>query len=524
MKKFLIFIIIVIFSTTFFYLIKNNIKNHDSLNKIIINSGDYYFPNGITVKTGEVLIIKPGARLKMGENTRIIIDGRIIAKGLEEQKIVFEASEDYWRGIKIDGTEDVPSSDDFWDWLTKGDKKKNEEFFKEIKKGNILKNCIFKNVSTESREFAIGNKWKSTVEAYNTSLEVSKSTFEDILHIGGVLTQRSYVVINENNFTAEDMHKDINCTDNSVVVVQGNKLIQNREKNQRCADGIWINNSTALVSNNFLSGIGDDGIDTDNSKIVILNNEVNAVLDDGIDVDKGGEAFIIGNTVRSSKENGILISEQSKAILVDNSISGSESGIALRDGSGVAGSDLKINNNKKGIFIFRSFPCSLTKNNFLKIKNEILKMTDNEVEALKINGILSASDMIIILEGSYKQGGENYYFIKEDFQKRVQEIFKVMGFSNSEMDFREVEKSGFCYELKNSLYLTSSSFKENEKELSVFDNYQLKMEDIIFDRKEKRSEMEKMFTDNFSCELVDSLNIASVISSSKIIIKEIEKL
>lgn len=523
MRKIFVFIITIIAFTLIFYLPRSS--NNNNFKEIVIREGEHLFLNGIVVDSDEILIIRPGARLVMGNNTKIIVNGRIVAIGSSDDNIEFESIDGYWRGIEINGTNNVPDINNYWDWfIGKSDKTRNSDFFQKIKNGNVFKNCVFKNISTESRKFVIGNKWKSAIEAYDTSVSVLSSTFDDVLHIGGVLSQRSYVLVSQNNFTSNQMHKSVNCTDNSVVIVNKNNIKQNRSESKRCADGIWINSSVALISGNDLVGIADDGIDTDNSSTIIINNNIDTVFDDGIDIDKSGKSFVIKNRLNNVGENCVLASDGSGVVLTENSIEGCDVGVAVRDGSGVVGSDLIIANNSMGSSLFMSFPCVFSKKDYLAIVDRIMKMTDFEIGNLKITNIFSKEDMLRVIDDNYENLNGNYYYNKNNIQKDVQEVFKVLGNFVDINDNQNVALNDFCKKLKNSLYLTSTKFKNNKDNILVLGSYKLKFEDTIFDNKDSYSSIEKLFTDNFSCELVDMLNTSPIVSMSNKIINEIDRL
>ena len=492
---------------------------------ITLDQGEHFFKENIQIKENQILVIEPGARLKMAENIQIIVDGRIIAIGTEENPVIFEAEDKYWRGIRINGIGKIPDSENFYNWLKRGDGEKENIFIENIKKGNIFKNCEFNNISTESREFSMANKWKASIEAYDTSIWVNNSKFDDVLYIGGILGQRSYVLINNNDISSDLMHKNVNCTDHCVIIAANNILKQKREENQRCADGIWINQSVGLAYGNKLFNIGDDGIDSDNSKLILIDNEINNTFDDGIDIDSKGESYLINNSVNDSKDNAILISSNSRSVLVDNIIKNSKTGLFLRDGSGAAIDNLKITDNKIGILLSQNIPCLLAENDYKKIKNELSIFTDEEIKKEGINNISSTKEAIAVLENNYNKEGEIYYFNKDMFIKNVQEIMKLVNILNLEnVESDKVENNKFCSSLKNSLYLTSSKVVDNGIDILPLFEYQMKVEDTEFSTNQGTEEVQKLCEKDFECELIDKLNISSVISNSKRIIKNLESL
>jgi len=220
-------------------------------------NGEVVLEDDYTVIEPDTLFIAPGTRVRLGNDVRLIVDGRIVARGTAEEPIVFEASQEggYWRGIKINGLDDPPDIDAYWRWIERGDNEKQREFFEKIDGGNIFEHCIFRNLATKTRKFERVNKWKGSIEAYNTSLRVSHCRFEDVLYFGGVLVQRARVVANDNTFDDETIHKALNGTDSVVGLFSNNTVRGHRKKNQRCADGIWTKQFVGLAADNTIDTV-----------------------------------------------------------------------------------------------------------------------------------------------------------------------------------------------------------------------------------------------------------------------------
>ncbi len=480
--------------------------------------GKASFQTDFTVPKKSTLIIYPGSNLKMGDNVKIIINGKIIAKGTKEKPIIFEGNNDtiFWQGIKIIGSDAAPNINEYWKWIKDGDKEKETLFLEKIKKGNIFEYCIFKNTAT-GKPFKRGNRWKATIQAYNTSIRVSYSKFENIFEIGGVLTKKSYEVIDNNIFDDKTMHKAINSTDSVVGILYNNIIKGHRTTNQTCADGIWTRDFVGLIASNTIDAVADDGIDTDNSKIIVLNNNITNACDDGIDIDSKGIAYIIKNNISSIADNGILMSNQSKGILVKNTIKNSPSGLTLRNGANIVANKMEIKNNGKGVLLFHGIPCMLSNEDFNSIKIQLREYEKLHPECdCGIKGVKSAQDAINIFEKYYTHNNDYWIFNQTKFETisqfdKLKKLFKYIDVLNLKyFENKESKLNSFCIALKNSLYMTCSTVKDNKQDIALFHSFKIKIKDTEFTNTEKQKQILDKYENIFSSELINELNADTI--------------
>jgi len=500
-----------------------------------ILEGEVVIAEDFMVAEDEVLTIKPGAKIKFEPAVRVYVEGKIRALGTKENPIIFECNqtEEYWRGIKITGLDDPPDTDKYWNWIEMGDKETEDEFFNRIENGNIFEYCTFRNLATYNQSFERKNKWKGCLEAYNTALRVSHCTFEDVLYYGAVLTQRAYVVANHNLFDDITMHKALNSTDRAVGLFYKNTITGHRTCNARCADGIWTKQFVGLIAKNYVTAVADDGIDTDDSRTVIYKNEVKEVYDDGIDIDNGGLTYIIENTVNGVNENGILISDGSEGILVKNIIENNSFGLALRDGSEVVSEGLQIRDNEHGVIIYQNIPIALTDKDYKDVRNRISALTVDEIyEAEYIDGVESPDDLIRLIDKYYVRNGDLWMFEKSKFKEikkldPLKKTFKLVGvfdldyISNAEIRLHPLNQA-----IKNGLYLSSAVVENNTSDVSLFHDYNLKIEGTDFTSKEVGQEIldNCKCDENHKCEIIDKLNTSGVEINARKIIKRIEEI
>ena len=518
-RPFLVILVIIVIGLT-----GNQLCLSENKVNTVISTGLHIFPDGITVKKDEVLIIEPGAHLKMGEAARILVKGKIIAKGTKRNPIIFSGNNGYWRGIKIEGSKETPDSGSFWRWMKEGDKKKENFFLLKIQQGNIFEYCRFKNISTKEQKLFCVNKRKGALEIYNSSVAVTNSKFKDILHIAGVLCRKSYVLAANNSFITDTIHKSVNITQSCVAVIYQNNIIQSRVKNQTCADGIWIIGSTALVVSNNLKGIGDDGIDIKGSHSIVIDNKINNVWDEGVDLE-GGINFVIQNSIKNSNESGIMVTESKKTILAKNSISGTKTGggLTLRNGAVVVASEIILKNSNVGILFRQITPLALLEADFNKIKQQILNTSQEEIAPGSCNS-LTPNHLIDKLESAYIKEGNYYFYNLSNFDGLVEEAFKTVKFEPKTVDIDKVKNFPLYSKQKNSLYLADSKLENNEedflvKDFLISDNFLLNIKQTEFTDKKSKAQVKQKCTAGFKPQNINELEVSSIISNANRIIQ-----
>lgn len=507
---------------------------NDNLQVITI-SGTKDINEDLIVDENTLLEIKAGSALYFSEDVRIKVAGKIRAEGTADNPIIFSTHDSltYWRGIEIMGMEDVPDADKYWQWLEEGNKETEEEFFTFIDHGNVFEYCQFSHTAPVSKKFERKNKWKGTIEAYNTHIRVSHCTFSNIFHFGGVLTQRSLVIVNDCLFDDVSMHKAINSTDRAVGLFYNNTIIGHRACNARCADGIWTKKFTGMIANNYIESVADDGIDTDGSHVVIFNNTITGVFDDGIDIDNKGFCYVIDNTIDNVLENGILMSDGSEVIAVRNEIKNSQFGIALRDGAEVVTEQMNIHDNFHGVILYQNLPTAIDKTDFEAIKEKIAGMTKDEIfEEEYIDGIEGPDDLIKMLDIYYMDNGDYYLFNPQLFTKikkldPLKKVFKITGVTHlKQIENQNTMNHPLNSATKNGLFLSGANIVNNTHDVSTFHHYNMKMEGCTFTSEEIKKEiMDNCKCDeNHRCEIIDKLNTTAVEINTKKLIKKIKSI
>jgi len=508
--------------------------------------GEITFDDGFTLPEEFDWTIAPGSRLLMADYVRITVKGRIVAQGTDRAPIVFEGKEDevYWRGIKIEGDDDQPVIDDYWPWIQEGDVSREDAFFSRIDQGNLFSNCIVRDTAPDSRIFDRENKWRGTIEAYDTSLRVSNCTLENVLYLCGVLSKRSHVVVNHCTFDDPTMHKPINSTDNSVGLFTSNTIVGyrggslrcyddgRRTENQRCADGIWLKTFVGLVASNSITTVGDDGIDMDDTKAVVYNNVVDSSCDDGIDMDNAGQCYVVENHITGVSENGILVSDETRVIAVNNAVDSSTSGVCLRDGAEMAAEGVMLTNNAKGLFIFQNLPVAMTDEDFEGVKAQIRLLTPEEIEEMEyIQGITDPELLIAMIEEVYTFDGLYWMFNITDFASisefdDIKKIFKLVNVLDLEYIVTpETQAHPLTAALQNNMFVTGSTIQDNGEDASLWHGFCLHVEDTEFTTPEIEQEVLAQ-SDPGDCvgELVDLLDTSAVTANARRLVQKVDTL
>ncbi|MEI6596878.1 MAG: right-handed parallel beta-helix repeat-containing protein [bacterium] len=528
-NKKVIILTVVIMLLAFCAILLINKKNSK---KIVLEGGDHFFAENLVVKKGETLFIMPGARLNFEKNKLILVEGKIIAKGTKEKPIIFKSSGNYfWRGVKIKNSGAIPDPQEYWKWFMGEDAEKEKYFFEQIKNANVFTYCHFSDISNEENKLTYDSRWIGAIEAYDTSLLISNSVFNNINYLGGIVTRGSYSVIKENEFLSNQLHKQINSTNNSVSLIYKNKIAPGRKENQGCADGIWLVNSAAIIHENYIEGVADDGIQVNKSYAVIVKNSISQTFNDGIEADSDGNYIILNNKIDYAKDNGVLIDEAS-AIIMNNEIKNSDTGLTLRNGSTVLATSLVAENNNTGILIFDSIPCALNEKEFLKVKNDILNFPENiycsricpDNICLPDSVSLTGPELVEILESHYakNEDGQYIYVYKENyvdnatkgiFQKRT-DILSL----NPLITDKIKEENPFCFGLNNSLFLENSEFTNNRIEKNIFNDFNAKIEEKLNNYQCKTK------VQDYLCDFKDEKNVDALKNHLDSVLKKSSKL
>ena len=420
-----IFLLILI-ASVFAYFYFNQSQETDRMIRVL-DRGVHEFPDGLKVPENEILVIEPGAVLVMGERSKIEIKGRIIAKGTEEKPIVFRGNNAYWRGIEITGQNTAPDREEYKK-LLETRQFEESDYFKALKNGNIFIYCHFENLKTDGK-LSKENRVRAVIEANYTALIVSHSVFKDIIHIGGVQTNRSILLAGHNYTNAKYIMKMFHLME-SIHITHDNELRPDRHECRTWPEGIYTKGGLAVVVNNIVQGFPDNGIDNDQAISYIINNHVKEVYDDGIDIDHETEAYVIGNKIESAKFDGIVVSNQSSAVLINNQITGTDTGIALRNGGRVIAENIDISEAQNGIMLFNQVPLFIEKNDYFYVKERFRNLSHEDFTFhdpfFGFYVIKDGEDAVKLLEESYDNYNNLFVLNQPRIPHDLRSLFKTI--------------------------------------------------------------------------------------------------
>lgn len=389
-----------------------------------LKSGTHKFPQGLRVPEEKTLLIRPGATLLMGADSRLVVEGKIIAKGKEEQPITFTTPEgEYWRGIKIKGDEQAPDIEKYKKLLNNKNFTKSN-YFNSLKKGNAFIDCRFQNLKTNGQEVK-ENRLKAAIEAYRVSMVISDSSFENIVHMGGVKAEESLVLARNNQTFSKNIMKTFMFVE-SVHMTINNTLKPNRQEYHLWPEAIYTKAGVAIVADNMIQGYSDNGIDNDLALSFIFNNDIKDVYDDGIDIDNKTTAYILGNNIENTKFNSILVSNQSSAIIMDNNMSKSQWGITLRNGGDAKIENVTIVDCEYGLRLFNRVPLLLTKKDFNRVKDKFRNLSKKEIDKWGHYVFQNNQGAVDLFESSYDNHGDVYIYNQPWITHDLKNLFKTI--------------------------------------------------------------------------------------------------
>ena len=120
-------------------------------------------------------------------------------------------------------------------------------------------------------------------------------------------------------------------------------------------DGINLKYASVHLEDNLFSGSRSDGLDCDFCKGRIVDNRFADIGGDAVDF-SGSEVAVEGNRIERCADKGLSIGEQTAAVVTGNSIEDCHTGIAVKDLSSVAVSDVRLKNLQVGLSLYVKKP------------------------------------------------------------------------------------------------------------------------------------------------------------------------
>ena len=305
----------------------------------------YVTLGNIIVKEGVTLTIEPGVTVQFDFGHSLTIEGRLLARGTDKQRIKLTPKGDKkpgaWGGIVFENSSIDAKFDDAGNYVS----------------GTILQYCTV--------EFA-----KTAVKANSASPFIDHCVISNNAS-GGISISKGDIVIIRDSTVADNEDCGISVGYSKNVTLTGNILTGNRAD---FGGGINVTGGTATISNNTLTGNRADfyggGIYVDGGTATISNNTLTGNRADfGGGIRVGGvTATISNNTLTGNRADfggGIYVDSGTATIsnntITENRISGSDgAAIYYESDEGITGNFIANNILKEvkipALFTLKAIP------------------------------------------------------------------------------------------------------------------------------------------------------------------------
>ncbi|MEJ2242452.1 MAG: right-handed parallel beta-helix repeat-containing protein [Candidatus Bathyarchaeota archaeon] len=369
------------------------ISTNTTWNKV---NSPYDLRGPVLVNEGVVLTIEPGTIVNLF-GYYILVNGTLEAKGTEANQISINSGSIHFSETSTDWNEDL---------------------------GN---GCIIENSILDSVELAIDNSPKIHMNSINSlnirgSPEISKNRISGEINISGS------PIIKDNIVT--------NAIPASIIITRGSPIISNNTISCR----LLITNGSPIISNNILG----DGvhIDAHGGEVTIIDNFVyTRGTYDTIFV-QSSSAIISNNTITGNNDDGIYLSGPYSFFVSYNNISNCVTAISANNPCPLVLQWNLIQNNNDGIRIFINeevyapfegiwkkpvdFPLIITNNQIsdnigtgIVFNHPIASIMNNSIYdndvGIKIQELSDASNLSIVFNNIYA----NNYNIKLDSKPNI---------------------------------------------------------------------------------------------------------
>jgi len=265
----------------------------------------YVITGLVTVSDGDTLTIEPGVIVKFQSNTRMDINGTLIAAGTETDSIIFTSYNDDEYGGDTNGNGPSSGSPGYWDQL----------FFESADAGCVLDYCRIRYAGNEyyldyyDRHYNAICLWDSGTALTMAHCIVESTYYTTTNYVkpgaiyarGGTSLDISHCVIRENQ--------------NDGIYAAGSLELRNSSIINNSNRGVYITSAGAVIVADTLSSNGAAGLNCPN---------LPAEFHDNISTDNGGWGFYIPAEVVDGVWNGGFASGNGRA----NAIGVTEGSIA----------------------------------------------------------------------------------------------------------------------------------------------------------------------------------------------------
>ena len=257
----------------------------------------YIVTGGVLVDSGVTLTIDPGVIVKFNPKNTLGIDGTLIARGTETEKITFTTNSggDYWGYIHFRDFSTDAEYDEFGNFIS----------------GSILQYCIVEYAGDMSVSYN-GAIWIDNAYPFINYCTIQNNSSNGIYALNNIrIPDKTLKIMNSaihNNNTGG--YGGTAGAGGGILIIGGRANISNNNISYNTASnggGIYVNSGTLItilnnnISNNTALGRGG-GIGNDNGTIIISNNIIinNTAFSSGGGINVVSENVTISNNIISS--------------------------------------------------------------------------------------------------------------------------------------------------------------------------------------------------------------------------------
>ncbi len=231
--------------------------------------GDLEF-EGVRTITDDV-IIQPGTRLRMAPGASLIFEGRLVARGTAEQRIVFgprDGGQDPWGIIALRGSG---------------------------ANGSELTHC----------DMSLGSGHKTALAEYSAMFSIHE--------VKGVVVRGC-------------TFRDSRVVDDMVHAVYSTVHFEACEFTRSLFDAVDLDITEGVIESCRFIDSGNDALDLMTSTVLVRNSLIEGSVDKGVSVGEDTEAMLFNTTVERC-EIGVQIKDRSRAVLVNCDILDNKLGV-----------------------------------------------------------------------------------------------------------------------------------------------------------------------------------------------------
>jgi parallel beta-helix repeat protein len=260
----------------------------------------YVLAETVVVLPGATLTIEPGTEVLLADAQSLLVEGRLLANGTENDPITFTTYRDgeSWGNLAFDQALSSELSYCIVEYSA------GVGSYGGLYAGAValvgshldVNGCTFRNFPDESPAADASGIYLLS----GASATIRNSRFRCMG--AGVHTDHNYVLVENCIFT------DIHGSGNDPVDVNGEST------------------PVPVIKNNLFMSSEDDGIDMDRCSPIILGNFIRSSADKGISVGKGSDPRIANNVVVANA-TGIAVMDGANPLLINNTIVGNAIGL-----------------------------------------------------------------------------------------------------------------------------------------------------------------------------------------------------